>query len=109
MIKDHAAALARGAGAAARAQRPRVRGHPYVFFFPPRRGGASHVQMGDFGIMEMWYSRVPQNHHDLQPLLGWKDMHILFAEEHLYGVLGLRPLGRVLGEIPKSAVIWAVL
>ena len=45
-------------------------------FFPPRRGGASHEQMCDFGIMGMWYSRVPQNHHDLHPLLGWKDMHI---------------------------------
>ena len=27
--------------------------------------------------MGMWYSRVPKNHHDLHPLLGWKDMHIL--------------------------------
>ena len=25
---------------------------------------------------EMWYSRVPQNHHDLDPLLGWKYIYI---------------------------------
>ena len=50
-----------------------------VLFFPPRRGGARHEQTCDFGIMGMWYSRVPQNHHDLHPLLGWKDMHILIG------------------------------
>ena len=40
----------------------------YWCFCSPRRGGASHEQICDFGIMGMWYSRVPQNHHDLQPL-----------------------------------------
>ena len=48
-----------------------------VLLFPPRRGGASHEQVWDFGILGMWYSRVPQNHHDLHPLLGWKDLHVL--------------------------------
>ena len=48
-----------------------------VLFFPPRRGGASHEQMCDFGIVEMRHSGLPQNHHDLYPLLWWKDMHII--------------------------------
>ena len=43
----------------------------------PRRGGASHEQICDFGIMGMWHLRVPKNHHDLHPLPGWTHMHIL--------------------------------
>ena len=50
-----------------------------VLFVPPRRGGASHEQMCDLGIMGMWHSRVPQNHHDLHHLLGWKYVHILLG------------------------------
>ena len=44
--------------------------------------------MCDFGIMGMWHSRVPHNHHDLHPLLGWKDTHILYVVPiHAYVVL----------------------
>ena len=48
-----------------------------VVFFPPRRNGASQEQMCDFEMVGMWDSRVPQDHHDLHSLLGWKDMHFL--------------------------------
>ena len=52
----------------------------YIYIYvlcTPRRGGASHEQLCDFGIMGMWYSRVPQNHHNLHPFLGG---HMLYEE-----------------------------
>ena len=46
-----------------------------VFLFPPRRGGASHEQMCDLGIIHgnVVLTSTQQKKHDLHPLLGWKD------------------------------------
>ena len=47
-----------------------------VCLCPARRSGASHERICDFGIMGVWYSRVPRNRHDLHPLPGWTHTHI---------------------------------
>ena len=46
----------------------------YEFLCTPSMVGASHEQICDFGIMGLWHSRVPQDHHDLHPP-SWVDTH----------------------------------
>ena len=41
-------------------------------FVSTQEGGESHEQMCDFGIMGMWYSRVPQTIMTCTPSLGGK-------------------------------------
>ena len=51
-----------------------------------RRGGASHEQICDSGLLGMWYSRVPRNHHDLHHLPGWRYMYVLESPASRWGL-----------------------
>ena len=51
------------------------RGGETYFLCAPGRGGASREQISHLGITGMWYSRVPQDHHDLHPP-SWVDIYM---------------------------------